>query len=182
MLKSLSEFFKRRLPARTEIFLVLSMAAFVIFTWSLRAFFFGIPAFLLSQTPGEILVILFYMLAVALLETILVTFSLAGLAIILPGGWLKEGFSYKASFFIVASAAIFIHLQYVLTNQPTVNFLLRELGLMLALWLIPTLLTRYIGVVRKIVLDVLDRLTIFSYLYLPLGAISLIVILIRLVW
>ena len=90
--------------------------------------------------------------------------------------------SYKASFFFLASGVIFIHLQYGLTNQPTLNFLLRELGLILVLWIIPVLLTRYIGIVRKIVLDILDRLTIFSYLYLPLGVISLVVILIRLIW
>jgi len=50
------------------------------------------------------------------------------------------------------------------------------------LWIIPVLLTRYLGIVRKIVLDILDRLTIFSYVYLPLGVISLVVILIRLLW
>jgi len=39
-----------------------------------------------------------------------------------------------------------------------------------------------VGFLRKIVLDVLDRLTIFSYLYLPLGIISLLVVIVRLLW
>ena len=182
MPKTIPDFLERRLPARNDIFLALSLAAFLVFTWSLRAFFFSLPAFLLSQTPGEILVVVAYMLAFALLETLFMMFTMLGLAVILPGWLLKEGFSYKASFFFLASGVIFIHLQYGLTNQPTLNFLLRELGLILVLWIIPVLLTRYIGIVRKIVLDILDRLTIFSYVYLPLGVISLVVILIRLIW
>jgi hypothetical protein len=73
-------------------------------------------------------------------------------------------------------------MQYVMNNQPKMNFLLLELGRALALWLIPVLLVRYVSVVRKLVMDVLDRLTIFSYIYFPLGLISLLVVAVRLLW
>jgi hypothetical protein len=182
MLKKLPDFFKRRLPARTEMFLALSMAAFLVFTWSMQALFFSFPAFLLSYAVGEILVIAAYMLAFALLETLLVTLALVVLAVILPGALLKEGFSYKASFFFIAFGAISIHMQSVMTNQPKTSFLLFELGRALALWLILVLLVRYVGLARKIVMDILDRLTIFSYIYLPLGMISLLVVAFRLLW
>lgn len=182
MPKFAPDFLKRRLPAGNEIFLALSMAAFLIFTWSLRAFFFSLPSYLFSRTDGEILVIVAYMLAFALVETLFLTFSMTALAFIFPGRLFKEGFSYKASFFFLASTIVFIHLQYVLTNHPTASFLLREFGILLALWIIPVLLTTYVGFVRKIVLDILDRLTIFTYLYLLLGSLSLVVILIRLLW
>ena len=162
--------------------LALSMAAFLVFTWSMRALFFNFPAFMLSYTMGEILVIAAYMLAFALLETLVVILAMVLLAVILPGALLKEGFSYKASFCFIAFAAISIHLQYTMTNQPKISYLALELGRALVLWLIPVLLVRFVGVVRKIVMDVLDRLTIFSYIYLPLGIISLFAVTIRLLW
>jgi hypothetical protein len=177
-----SAFFKRRLPAKSELFLVLSTAAFLIFTWSVRALFFNFPAFLLSYAVGEILVIAAYMLAFALLETLLVTLVLIVIAALLPEVLFTRGFSYKASFFLIAFGVISIHMQYVMTNQPKTDFLLMELVRALALWLIPVLLIHYVGAIRRIIMDVLDRLTIFSYVYLPLGLISLLVVTFRLLW
>lgn len=176
------DLFKRRLPARGDTALAFSAAAFLVFSWSLRGLFFNFPAYLLSYNIWEILVIAAYMMSFALFETLLAALLMTGLAAILPAPLLKDGFSYKASFFFVAFGIISIHLQLVMTNQPTVNFLLSELGRGLLLWLVPVLLTRYVGVVRKIVLDVLDRLVIFSYVYLPLGVISVFVIIVRLLW
>lgn len=182
MLKKLLDILKNRLPARTEMLLALSTAAFLVFTWSMRALFFNFPAFLLSYTAGEILVIAAYMLAFALLETLLVTAVLIAVAAVLPGRLFKEGFSYKASFLLIVFGAISVHMQFVMTNQPKTDFLLLELVRALALWIVPVLLTHFLAPVRKIVLDVLDRLTIFSYIYLPLGALSLLVVTFRLLW
>ncbi len=182
MFKTIPDFFKRRLPARNETLLVLSLAAFLVFSWSLRTLFYQAPAFILSYNLWEILSIAAYMLAFALLETLLATLFTVVLAVILPAVLFRDGFACKASFALLAAAAISIHLQFVMTNQPKTSFLLLELGRGFALWLVPVLLTRYVGFLRKIVLDVLDRLTIFSYLYLPLGIISLLVVIVRLLW
>jgi hypothetical protein len=176
------ELIKQRLPARNEILLALSMAAFLIFTWSLRALFFNFPGFMLTYTPGDMLVIAAYMLAFALLETLLVMLLLLTLAVLLPGILLKDGFSYKASFLLIAFAIISIHMQYVMTNQPRINFLALELGRALFLFLVPVLFVHFVGIIRKIVMDILDRLIIFSYIYLPLGVISLVVVAARLLW
>ena len=137
---------------------------------------------MLSYSMGEILVIAAYMLAFALLETLLVMMVMVFLAALLPGILLKDGFSYKASFFFIAFAVISIHLQYIMTNQPKISFLAIELVRALILWLVPILLVQFIRILRRIVMDILDRLTIFSYIYIPLGAISLLVVLIRLIW
>lgn len=182
MVKNVFNFIQSRLPAREETFLALSMAAFLVFTWTLRALFFNFPAFLLSYSVGEILSISAYMLAVALIETMLVMIPVLLLAVILPGFLMKDGFSYKASFFFIGFGAIAIHLQFVMTNQPKIDYLLLELGRALAFWLIPALLVQFVPWLRKIVMDILDRLTIFSYIYFPLGIISLFVVLVRLLW
>ncbi len=182
MTKAFPDFLERRMPARNEIFLASSMATFLVFSWSLRMMFYTFPSFSLSHRFGEIFIIVTYMMTFALLDTLFATLALVVLAVILPGAVLKDGFSYKASFFFIASTVIFIHLQYTLTNQTKIGSLILELGLILVLWLVPVLLTRYVDAVRKIVLDILDRLTIFSYVYIPLGVISLFVVIIRLLW
>lgn len=176
------EFFKKRLPEKKEITLALAGLAFLVFGWELRALFFNFPAFVLSYTVGEILVIAAYMMASALLETALLMSFVLLLAIVLPHKLFADGFSYKAFFLFAGLAAVSIHLQYVMNNQPRISFLVRELALGLAAWLLLSALTHFVPFIKKIVLDILDRLTIFSYIYLPLGAFSLFVVALRLLW
>lgn len=177
---TLIAFFKKRLPENKETLLALSGLAFLVFGWELRALFFNFPAFLLSYTVGEILVIAAYMMSVALLETTLLMLLVFLLAIILPHKLFADGFSYKAFFLFVGLAAVSIHLQYVMNNQPKISFLARELAMGLAAWIFLSVLTHFVPFVKKIVLDILDRLTIFTYIYIPLGILSVVVVAFRL--
>jgi hypothetical protein len=182
MFKTIVGLIKRRLPAGNDIFLALSMAVFLVFSWSLRSMFFTFPSFRLAHTTGDILTIVVYMMAFALVDALGVVFFLVLLAVLLPGGVLKAGFSYKASFFFIASTIVLIRIQYDLTDQTPLSYLALQFGLLILLWLVPVLLTHYIQAVRKVVLDVLDRLTIFTYIYLPIGMVSLLVVIVRLLW
>lgn len=178
----MSAFLKRRLPETKEIFLALSMATFLVFSWSLRSLFYNVPALLLSFLPGDILFIIAYMFAFALLESLAVTVGMLSLAVVLPGVILKDGFAYKASYFFIAMGILSVYLQFVMNNQPRINFLLIEIGKALAGWLAAVALTRYVPPVQKIILELLDRITIFSYIYLPLGLISLFIVIFRNLW
>jgi len=176
------EFLKRRSPAKNEIFLALSVLTLLVFSWELRSLFFNAPAFFLSYTLGEFLAITAYMLAVALIETSLMILVVVILALLLPGIVLRDGFAYKAAFLFIAIAIISIFLQFNMTNQPRINFLVTQLILILVLWLVPVMLVHFIAPLRKFILDLFDRLTIFSYIYLPLGVFSLFVVIVRLLW
>jgi hypothetical protein len=131
---------------------------------------------------GDIISIAAYTLCVALIESVLTTAFVTLLAFLLPGFLLRDGFAYKGAFAILAATLISIHLQLVMNNQPQVGFLVGELALGLALWLVPVLLTHFIPAVRKVVLDILDRMTIFSFIYVPLGLVSLAVVIARNLW
>ncbi len=180
--KVVLDFFKRRLPARDESLLVFSMAVFLVFSWSLRNLFFQFPALILSYNMWDILAIVSYMMGFALLESALVMMAITALAFLLPGKWFKNGFAYKGSFAILALAAMSIFLQAVMTNQPKISWLGLQLGRAFFVWLVAVLLTAYVPFIKKIILDLLDRLTIFLYLYVPLGIISVAVITLRLLW
>ena len=176
------DFFKRRIPAKNDFFLALSVATLLVFSWELRSLFYNAPALFLSYTLGEFLSIAGYMLAGALIETILIVLSVVILAILLPGVILRDGFAYKASFLFIALAIVSAYLQFNMTNQPKINFLLMQLIVIFVLWLVPVLLIHFIAPLRKFMLDLFDRLIIFSYIYLPLGFVSLLVVIVRLLW
>jgi hypothetical protein len=173
---------KRRIPARNEVVLVFSIAAFCLFSWELRNYFYQFPAFMLSYRLDNLLSIATYALSFALFETMLTMAVMLLLAFILPGFALRDGFGYKGSFFILACAVTSIRLQLLMSNQPKPQFLLMELARLLTMWLVPVLLIQFIPAVRKIVLDILDRMTIFNYVYIPLGGISLLIVVIRNLW
>lgn len=180
-MSTIREFFTQRLPEKKELTLALSGLTFLVFGWQLRALFYNFPAFLLSYTVGEILVIAAYMLAFALIETAVVMAFVLVLAIILPHKLFAEGFSYKSFFLFLSLGAVSVYLQYVMNNQPKIAFLARELAYGLAAWILLSLLTYFVPVVKKIILDILDRLTIFTYIYIPLGILSLLVVTFRLI-
>jgi hypothetical protein len=176
------DFLKRRLPARSDIVLVASTAVFLVFSWSLRSIFFQYPSYILSYTVWEIFAIVAYHMAFALLESALVVAVFVTVAFLLPGKWFKEGFAWKASLGIITLAALSIYLQAVMNNQPKINWLAMQLGRGVLAWLAAMLVTHFVPFVRKILLDILDRLTVFLYLYLPIGLVSLLVVIVRLVW
>lgn len=173
---------KKRLPEKRDILLAGSMAVFLVFSWSLRELFFNAPAFLLSFTADNIAFIAAYMFAFALFESFALVLLMLILAALLPGAILKNGFSYKASYLFIALGWLSASLQFGMTNQPRVEFLAMQLVKFLAGWLIAVALTHYLAPVRKIVLDILDRTTIFFYIYAPLGAVSLVVVILRNLW
>ena len=174
------EILKRRLPTRADTFLALSVATLLIFSWELRSLFYNAPAFFLSFTLGEFLSITAYMLAVGFLETLASTLFAVVLAVLLPGIVLRDGFADKASFLFIAAAAVSINLQFNMSNQPDVAFLVGQLVFLLLLWLGSVILVHFVAPLRKITLDIFDRLTVFTYIYLPLGALSLLVVMFRL--
>ena len=179
---TIADILKRRFPARSDILLVASMASFCLFSWELRNYFYQVPALMLSYRLWDLVSIAAYALAFALFETVLVMAVMLALAFLLPGFALRDGFGYKGSFLILALAAVSIHLQLVMNNQPKPQFLFAELARLLGMWLIPVLLIHFIPQVKKIVLEVLDRLTIFGYVYIPLGIASLLIVIVRNLW
>jgi hypothetical protein len=184
-----SQSFRSRLPARREVIGVFGVVLFVVFGWSIRGFLYKVPAFSLYFGLGADLAILCYMFAFALLESLLVTGCLLLLAAILPSRLLKQGFSYKG-FIIVFVATIAM---IVFEGYYKVDFFKDIMGgddssippfvigcivsiIVLAgfLWL-----SRLQPRLQKIVQAVVDQLSIFTYIYVPLGLIGLLVVIIR---
>jgi len=174
-------FIKRRFPGRREVTLVFSAVAFPVFTWSLHSFIYRFPAFILYYGVWDLISILAYLLAFALLESLLVTALIVGLAALLPGSWLKQGFAYKGFLTVLAAAAAAIYIKETMTNQPAVKFLAIEFGAAFAAWIGLLLAAHFWLPMQRIVLDLADRFTIFLYFYIPLGLLSTLVVIVRII-
>ncbi len=169
-----------RLPAQGDILQAAGGGFFLIFTWALRGFLYQLSSLLLYHSVGDIFAILAYMLALALLETFAVLAILIALASLLPAHWLRQGFGGKAFLILLIGGAASTALASYLSQKMTA-FLPLAGGLALALLLLGSsfLLLERLPAARRALGGFLERLSIFAWIYLPLGILSLLVVLIR---
>jgi hypothetical protein len=173
-------FLARRLPGRQDVLYALGGVVFVIYTWALRGFFYQLSSFLLFHSLGDILAIFAYMMALALLESILAMAALLGLAVVLPPVWFRNGFGYKAFLTLLVAGAGAVALEHYLTKSMTEAALLYGgLGLALLALVGLILFFEYAPRLKGLLLNGLERLQVFTYLYVPIGVLSLLVVFIR---
>jgi len=169
-----------RLPRPTEIEPVLGLLFFAIFTWSIRGFLSELPSFLLYYNLGDIFGVFSYMMAFALLESLIIMGLLLFIAFIFPEKWLREKFAHKATVIVLVAGGAMIYLQNILTFQlPSLKELILGTGVpLLTLIVLFFLLARNLRL-QLILENILERFKIFSYIYVPLGLIGSFVVIIR---
>lgn len=119
-------------------------------------------------------------MAFALLESLAVIGMLVLLSAILPSNWLKNGFAYKGFAILVLATLDAILFQKALQNDyPS------TLTLALASIVPLTLIAILIGVLhsrpklQNLLVDIQDRFVILLFVYVPIGLLSLVVVLFR---
>jgi hypothetical protein len=174
------KFLQSRLPNRRDVGSAYGGVVFIVYSWALRGFFYQLSSLILYHALGDILPILSYMLALALLESLIVLISLLALAFVLPRSWLIEGFGYKAFLAVIVAGAAAVGLESYLTRQLTNTFYLYA-GLVasVAILLGLVLLIERLPPIKRMLVGLLDRLSLFIYIYVPLGILSLLVVVIR---
>ena len=171
---------RNRMPSRGEIIAVFGVVVFACHSWTLLGFFNKLSSFLLYFNLGEILSIFAYMMSVALLESIAVTILLVLLSIILPSSWLRDGFAYKGFVIVVIATAASILFQKFLPDEfPSTLFLAVSTIVPLVLIVVLIGVSRSIPRLQSIFLDIQDRISIMLFIYVPIGILSLIVVLFR---
>ncbi len=189
ILSSVLEVIGKRLPVRAEILSILNVVLFVLFGWSIRGFLFEIPAFLLYLGLGDITAILFYMMAFALLESVILTGGLVILSMVLPSNWLKTGFAYKGFLIILISTIGLIlfqgyykigFFQYLIKNDYSVfqpvfaGLIISVLGLNGLFWIF-----RKRPRLQNYLSKFIEQFGVFGYIYVPLGVIGILLVFVR---
>jgi hypothetical protein len=171
---------KNRLPRRNEVIAVLGVSVFVCHSWSIRVFLNDLPSLLLYFRLAEMAVIFAYMMAFALLESLIVTAGLALIAGILPSKWLRDGFAYKGFVFVIVGAIAAYVIQKNLRYEfPSTQMLMLNLVVPLVLIALFSAASHAWVPLQNVLLDIQDRISIMLYVYVPLGIVSFFVVVFR---
>lgn len=172
--------FKNRLPKWQDIFIVLGVIVFVVFSWSVRGFLFVFPSIVLRYATGEILAIFSYMMAFALVESLLIIGCLVLVSAALPRMWFREGFSYKGFLVVfVGSITSILYQSFLGSEFLEVKTYFLWVGVFILTVILLILLFHIIQSWHVVLVSIAERFTIFAYLYIPIGFIGLSVVIIR---
>jgi hypothetical protein len=174
------DFIRNRFPRRSEVIPVLGVAVFVCHSWTMLGFLNKLSSFILYFTVAEIFGIFSYMMAVALLESLAVTGLIVLLGAILPSNWLRNGFAYKGFVIVaIASVAAILFQKFLPDDYPSTLMLAVSFIVPLALIAISIVVIHSIPKLQNFLLDIQDRISIMLYIYVPLGLLSIMVVIVR---
>ena len=171
----------KRFPAFREIVPVYAVVAAFIYLWTLFVILWQVPSWLLSLTPGEILSITAYELVNCLIESLTFLIFLLIVTALLPPRLLKNDFIVRATWLTVGMLGSLV-VFFLCLNFISATVYMRQTIWTIATILLSMLLAHLSGRVtwmRNAANWVSDRLLIFLFLFLPLSAISLPVVILR---
>lgn len=172
---------RKRLPPLTDILPVFAITAVLFYGWSIVVFLWKLPGYLFFLTLGEIAVIFCYELITNLAESLALMAVLLLAAALLPPRALKDSFAVRGSTIALGFIASLIFIIHLATNRlgPAAYWPLWFLAVALA-GLALAWIASSIGWAGRAVAGLTDRLIIFLFILLPLSAIALVVVLVRL--
>jgi hypothetical protein len=160
--------------------LVLAVVAAPVYSWSIYFFLQRMTGWLYFLTMWEVLGIFAYTELVALIESLLITAGLVGLAWLLPER-LRRDFVPLATILVLLSAIWAMVAQ--LNDQVLTNLSGGTLALLLLLYAATVagallLAWRWAGL-RRGMATAAERLSVLLYMYLPISVASVVIILAR---
>ena len=164
-----------RLPVLQSIFSVYGVIVFFTYGWSMLLFSWVLPSWLKYLTLNEIGIMFMYQLWVNLIESLAFLVFLLILSIVLPARWLREQFSLVAGLFAIVSLGLLAFLNYQLIQN---SWLLYSLGGLVLFFSLMKLSVRF-PLLKKGIENFLDRMSIFIYIFVPLGLVAGVMVLLR---
>ena len=176
---------KEKLPTRQEITPVYSIILFITFTSMLFLVFWVLPSWLGDTDFMRILTMTAYVLFYALLESAVVLFGIILLAILLPARYFKDNFVAQGSALVVliSIGAYFLqkNISFIYTMRFSFVFLIPFALLAIVLLLVFILLYTFNSSewLKALVESFAERMTVFSYIYLPLGLLCTVIVIFK---
>lgn len=178
--KNSKEWLAKRLPPLPQAAAVYGVIVLIVYGWTLYWFAWKLPSWLYFLTLGEMLVALAYSMAVNFIESLIVLFTLLFICALLPPHWLRERFTASGTALVVLSLiALAYYLGTIITLQDFPPLLGWYVPLTIAGIVTAVIVISKIKLLSKLLEELANRAIIFLYLFLPLSAISLIVVLVR---
>ncbi len=173
----------QRIPDKRNIVTVFAVAMFLVYTWTLYTSFWKLPSWLFFLEMGEIISIYAYAFVLNLLESLLLLLIALVPAVLLPRRWWTEAFIPKGfALILIVLVSALLHMSRYRTPDTRAIFINSQFIWWMVTSLIAALLTWLVGRVqwaRTGLESMADRFIIFFYIYLPLTAIGLLIVLAR---
>jgi len=179
VLATFKEAVQARLPNQRQIYPVLSVLLFVIFSWTLYRMFYFVPSWLGDYKLSDALVICAYVVVFALLESLVMLGIFLVSAAVLPAKFFRKEFSAQGSLLAVFLGAGAYLLQrkmkiiYTLNLQEITAYPLVILALIFGLIFISAFILNRLPEFTRSITSLADRFTVFLYIYIPLSLVSL---------
>jgi hypothetical protein len=177
---NLKSWIAKRLPPLQQVAAVYGVIVLIVYGWTLYWFAWKLPSWLYFLTLGEMLVSLAYSMVVNFIESLIVLFALILICLLLPARWFRDKFVALGTSLVIASlVALAYYLGTIIALQDFPQGLWRSVLLVVVgIFLLLFLISKF-GLLRRLIEEVANRAVIFLYLFLPISAISFIVVLIR---
>ena len=172
---------KDRLPPTQQIFAVYGISALLIHGWTLIWFFWKLPSWEYFLNFGEISSAFAYAMAVNLLECLFILFALLLFCMALPRSWFRDVFLSRAALLVILGLGyvMFIALNIPYNSDSYPANLVRLIPVFGLLILVLVFFVGRIALVQKLIENVADRATIFTYIFGAVGFVSLLVVIVR---
>jgi hypothetical protein len=174
-----------RLPTRQEATPVFSVVVFIIFSWTLYRMFWYVPSWLEYLSIWSVVITAAYILSFALLESCIIFGLLCLFLMVFPTRIIKEQFIAQSCSIVTGlSVAAFLlqrkmKLIYRLTYLQLLAYPVFFLFTIIILILVLAFVFRHFEFLARFVRGVAERMTIFLYVYVPLGCLGLLTVLFR---
>lgn len=171
------------LPDRRSALGVYATAVFLVYGWTLLASFWKVPSWLYFLRVGDILSVYAYSFVIDFAESLLLLGMMLAIGLLLPKRWWNAHFAAHGALWVtVLLGSAMIRLYTNRSPDSWESFVSGQgmwWGVTLLLALALSLVVSAIPFLRRGLETLADRLVVFLYLYLPLTALALVVVFIR---
>jgi len=174
-------FIRDRFPTRNDIIPVFAASIFIVYSWAILWFLQKMPGWLPFLSLWAILSILAYTLAFALLESCVVLLALVILGFLTPYKFVRARFISQGSVLLFTAASWTAILQLLRSELRmwSLSELILWFGIAISSIVAASVLVYRMPRFQQALRSLCTRLTIFLYVYLPVGMISCMVVLVR---
>jgi hypothetical protein len=176
--------FRERLPSLSDAGELFAVCALPVYIWSIIAVLREVPAWILRLPLWDVVGLIAYTQAFALVESILFFAAVVGLGLVLPAAWLRQRLPLQGLLLVVAAttaAATFHYAEHALRNWGVWGLGLLVL-LPLLLFVLGSYLVRRYGRLEMAALAFVRRVSVLSYLYVSISFVGLLIVIARNIW
>lgn len=170
----------KKIPRWEQVIPVYAVIVMMVYVWSLFQYFWRLSSWLNFSTLGQVGGIYVYTVAVNFVESLLVLLVLLALSAVLPAAWFSDEFVVKGSTLtLLVLGGLMVFNQTLFEDVLHPSILLPKVLAFAAVTASLVFLFGRVGFLKKTMEEVANRMTVFLYLWMPITAISILVLLTR---